>query len=298
MASPVQPLPRAHPMNSGDGSKPSDPGQQERSRPRLHIGGDASGIYNADRLSTVMVHADDPTPPPSSAQAPPRTAPAAYEALSADAPTPPPGADFIGGASAPGAVYQGTGRHQSVQRPYEPYGTGRQQVIHPPYGTGRHQPVHQPQPTGPQPVVPSRSTYNAEHITSTGFIPPTNFQPAPATQKKGGAAPRKNAHKKFQFNLSALTWFDDAGHSRRLQYAGGGFLAGAFAGLVLGIINAVLQGWEVVDGLGQLLFLAVFVGIVVAIVAAMRPERVDELLSRVSFFGERDNNKEQGSQDR
>lgn len=296
-------------MNSQDGSNPSDPQRPQGARPRLHIGGDASGQQFADRASTVMVHADDPTPPPTSmgppaerftpapgSMGPPaeRFTPAPtftqpqprvsttgphipYGSLGSDEPTPPPGQAYF------------TGPHQPAPQAHPGqsfYSTGPQQRVSQPYGTGQHQRV--------QP----RSAYDLEHITSTGFIPPTNFQPSAGGGKTTGSMPKVGAAKKevspgkFKINISGLTWLDDTAQIKRLQYGGGGFLAGAFAGLILGIINAALQGWEVVDGLGQLLFLAIFVGIVVAIVAAMRPERIDELLSQISFFSDRDNNED------
>lgn len=282
-------------MNSSDGSGgPNRPEQPPRNRPRLAVDGDAKSPY-ADRAATVMVEADDDlTPPPGSVRLPagrPTPPPVANRlsqampaigVLDADEPTPPPGGAF---GYQPTPPPTRTGAYGAVTGGHRPVTGAPQGVPGPGHGTGGYQGVQRPQGGGPltgqfrAPAGPGPNTgsYNAEHITNTGFIPTDSFKAIQAGDKNKPATGLSVGGRSFEV-------LEEADAMKRAQFAGGGLLAGAFAGVVLGVINAILQGWDVIDGLPQIAALALVLGIFCALVSALKPDRVEELLDQISFF--------------
>ena len=83
--------------------------------------------------------------------------------------------------------------------------------------------------------------------------------------------------------LPTWTWLDDATTARRITYGAGGLIAGVVVGIFFGLLNAVLQGWNISSGIGQLLSLAAICGTVCAAMAAARPARCNELLARLDI---------------
>ena len=284
-------------MNSSDGSGgKSWPEQTTGARRKLELQGDATSPY-ADRAATVMVDAgDDITPPPGSVRLPPgrptpppvanrlsQAMPAIGGGLDADEPTPPPGSL---GYAAPTPPPSRTGGYGAVP-PVNPAGTGAYHGVPGPGPggrpgggplTGQYRATGPGGPAGPGGAGPSTGAYNAEHITNTGFIPTGSFKavgPAGSSPAPGPTGVKKGLS--FEF-------MEDADTMKRVQYAGGGLLGGAFAGVVLGVINAILQGWDVIDGLPQIAALALILGMFCAVVSALKPDRVEELLDQISFF--------------
>ncbi len=299
-------------MNSSDGSG-GPPWQNEPSgsRPHLKVGGDAASPFS-DRASTVMVDtgaeeptplpgsirlaAEEPTPPPVSVRL---SQPMPAVGLGAEEPTPPPGTlSFDEPTPPPGALSHGptpppmmTGRH-GVVKP-----TGANPPI-----TGSFQGVSQ---TGGQRAVTGAQRSVGSPVSGT-FRAPSAGGPksgtfrAPSGPPSGPSGPGGPKSGTFQptGSFQALGSKAGSGTSKgsgggispdtmmRLQYAGGGFLGGAFAGVVLGVLNSVLQGWDVVDGLGQIMALAVLMGSGVGLIGALRPERLEELLDQVSFLSD------------
>lgn len=303
-------------MSSNDGSDRRDPQpNSEVPRRRLEIKGDVKNLAHADRVSTVAVYdpdiGSDPTPPPT--QPAPHTPqhqhfqsgpqqpiqPQPPEVLGADDPTPPPGSLTIPHTQSNPAVQrpdhypqQHHGHGTGPQQHYQGQGTGPQQHYQG-HGTG---PIQSVPGTGPHPslINAGSASHGSNHISNSGFIPTENFQPAIDAARKrrekqsGASTPRtkKISIGKVTIDIPDLTWLDDADRTMRLQYAGGGFLAGALLGTFLGILNTFLQGWDVADGVGQIFVLIFFFGLIAAAFAAMRPARVDKLLSRIKFFQE------------
>ncbi len=199
-----------------------------------------------------VLGADEPTPPPSSVSG-------AYEAvLGADEPTPPP---------------------SSVSGAYEAV-------------LGADDPTPPPV-SGPIPVERShhygheRSAFEQEDLSSIGFIPGRNFR-APEEASKKKPSPRDVTTRSITlagriFSLPSLTWLDDADTIQRAQYGGMGLIAGAVVGSALGVLNAFLQGWSLAAGSNQILALATLFGLICAVMAAMRPNRVDKILERLGI---------------
>ncbi|TXC69446.1 hypothetical protein FRC91_17775 [Bradymonadales bacterium TMQ1] len=118
-------------MSSDDGShRTSVPDPSGPQKPRLNVAGDLPSQANHDRLSTVMIHAEDPTPPPGHG---PNLAQHDPEET------------FPPGATVPAQSL--TGRHHAV--PQQNPGTGRHHAVAPQQhhaGTGRHHAVPQQNP--------------------------------------------------------------------------------------------------------------------------------------------------------
>lgn len=276
-------------MNSGDGSNPNQPprgASPSRARRKLELQGDLSYHPNADRISTVMVHADEdaPTPPPGALSLPPdrptpapvsqrfpsqavRAIPSQDDLLDPDEPTPLPGALTL-----PDEPTPLPGVYPAMPTP-TPIQTGRHASI-----TGAQAPIRPPSRQAYSPPPPqSQAAHDAEHITSTGFnYLAITAPPAPAKKKK---VPVTLKDLKNIKDLS-FAWLDDADNVERLQYAGGGALAGGIVGTLFGFLNIFFQGWELSDGTGQLVALMLIFALIFALLCALRPRRVDELLSR------------------
>lgn len=303
--------------DSSNKNRPHPPGRSTQQNRKLELQGDLSNVAHADRFSTVIVPGEnnEPTPPPRSIPtARPTQAPLSQrlpaisrqtqrEELHPDEPTPPPGSlSFPDEPTMPGFD---TGRQQAIQpahhRPHQPQPrpTGPQHPVQPPYPTGampaaRPTPapqanrVHPPRQTGAMPLPafepptptppPGSAAHDAEHITRTGFnilaiqAPPKPVKTSRPVSWKDFKNPK--SLKDVSFALS-----DDVEGEERLQYAAGGFLAGAVVGTILGFLNIFVQGWEIADGTGQLLGLAGLLGSIFAAVAALRPRRIDEILA-------------------
>ncbi|RAL20469.1 hypothetical protein DL240_16830 [Lujinxingia litoralis] len=125
---------------SSDNGRPRQPtypqtSPQPAARPRLNIGGDLPAHASQDRLSTVMVHADDPTPPPRGINASEHD----------------PDDTFPPGVSIP--AQRLTGQHHAVQQ-QQPQGfaTGQHNAAHLQQGqgfaTGQHNAAHLQQGQG------------------------------------------------------------------------------------------------------------------------------------------------------
>ena len=288
-------------MNSRDGSNSNLPPQGSRRgqpRKKLELEGDLSHVPHADRVSTVIVHADtdEPTPPPGALSYPPsrptpapisqrfpsqalHSIPSRAETLDPDEPTPLPGSLTL------------------PEEPTPPPGTYPAMPAPAPTQTGSFAPITRAQPrlTAPQaPVAPqstgkyqppppqSQASYDAEHLTSTGFNYLAITAPPQDPPKKKGPLSLKDL-KDFK-NLS-VTWLDSVDNIERLQYAGGGSLAGATLGVVLGFLNTFLQGWDLADGAGQIVGLMIIFALIFAIFCALRPRRVDQILARFNLSG-------------
>ena len=162
-----------------------------------------------------------------------------------------------------------------------------------------------PSPSGPPPLhEPPR---DPENITSTGFIPSETFSSRNKLQAIDGPAKTKETEKKSSpklplpdwmlrstqpksieignqtIRIPSMTWAEDTDPTQRLLYAGGGLIAGVLFGGILGILNALFQGWTIPQGTNQIFFLAGFLGLVFAPMAALRPSRVDRLLARIGI---------------
>lgn len=67
----------------------------------------------------------------------------------------------------------------------------------------------------------------------------------------------------------------------RVIYAGAGFGVGVILGLMLGVLNSILEGISIMGGLGLTLQIAVWLGLVIGIVTAWRPRRFDAAFERL-----------------
>lgn len=242
-------------MSSSDGSDEQeaidrmathvyDPEPSEPSTPRNAV---PPGVPDANE---PVAGPDDPTPPP--------TASGAYEqVLGADDPTPPP--------TTSGAYEQVLGADDPT----------------PPPTSATPPPAHDTS------AGRGRSAHDAEHLSDIGYIPGSNFKAPDAakSKKRRSDSPRQANGRTVTvagrtFNLPSLRWLDDADTLRRAQYGGMGLIAGALMGGVLGVLNAFLQGWSIAQGSGQLLALAAIFGVICAVMAAMRPNRVDRIFEK------------------
>ncbi len=133
---------------------------------------------------------------------------------------------------------------------------------------------------------PPQSAPPDEPISRTGFIPNENFQ-RPSRPDKDLATDDTDRPSitigNFTLSAPTLTWLDSASTKERLLYAGGGLLAGLLIGGVIGVLNTVLQGSQIIDETGLIFALAFFFGIICAPMAAMRPRRVDKLLAKIGI---------------
>ncbi|TXD42782.1 hypothetical protein FRC96_02535 [Lujinxingia vulgaris] len=302
-------------MSSDDGShRPPAPARPGAQKPRLNVAGDLPTQANHDRVSTVMIHAEDPTPPPGH-----RPNLAQHD----------PEETFPPGASVPAQSL--TGQHRSPhQRPaHQPQGpaTGQhnaahlqqhrsgQQHAHPQQGfTGQHNAAHlqQGSATGQhnaahlqqgftgrhnaahlQQGYASQSAHDAEHLTNTGFIPTEAFKAARAQQQAAGGKKPARARRiqiggrTFElpsFGMSEMS----ADAKQRVIYSICATMAGGLIGFVLGAFNARLQGWTVSEGTAEMHLLAMVCALTFGIMAYMRPQQVDQVLVKIGLLSAAD----------
>ncbi len=238
-------------MSSDDHNKNDNSPKSQR----LVLGGDSPQMANADRVSTVLV--SDPVKQQIGGGYGPNAEPT-HPFIDAEEPTPPP---------------VGAGSFLDAEAPTPPPAAGdfldAEEPTPPPISV----------PSGPTPSRPTaKAVHDAEHITSTGFIPSETFKmPAEEGKKK------KSKRGTRKFSLPSFRWLDDGELQQRLAYGGGGMLAGALVGGIMGVLNAFLQGWSVAQGSAQIIGLAILVGLVFAIMAAMKPSRVDHVMERLGL---------------
>ncbi len=156
--------------------------------------------------------------------------------------------------------------------------------------TGRQPAISEPNADTKPLKEPDFPEMAPEDITSTGFIPNENFRaPNKSKSKSGQGKLRKTDAKKtidvgkWTITIPSMKWLEDAEPIERLQYGGGGLLAGVVFGALLGILNALLQGWAIIDGAGQIFFLAISLGLFCAVLAALRPARADKLFTKLGL---------------
>jgi hypothetical protein len=259
-------------MSSDDKNK-SDQAAKPK---RLVLGGDAEQMPNADRVSTVMVN--DPIKQKNLIDGAPggeygADAEPTNPFIKAGEPTPPPRGNFID----PDEPTPPTSR-PAPQAPLQPANRPRQPARQQAAPRQQAPPRQQQRAPHQRDSSKSKSAYDAEHISNTGFIPSETFK-VPAVEGKK----KKSKRGKKKFSLPNFRWLDDGDMQQRLAYGGGGLLAGALAGGIMGVLNAFLQGWSVAQGATQIIGLAVLVGLAFAIMAAMKPSRVDHLMDRLGL---------------
>ena len=202
------------------------------------------------------------------------------------------GSDFADIDRSPTAVYDPN--QPASTAPAPPPTTSRNRAVTggQPAITGNQPAVSGPEPTEQRPLeMADFPEPDPEDITSTGFIPNENFKApkksTPTSSPRDMILKRKAKRKisvgKLTLTVPTMNWLENADPIERLQYGGGGLLAGALIGAILGILNALLQGWTIVDGIGQIFFLTIFLGIFCAILAALRPARADELFTKLGL---------------
>lgn len=254
-------------MSADDTSK-QGPAKGPRGKKKLVLGDRPDDHRRIDRMATVLVD-DDSAAESADDQAYGDDAETTQPFIDADDPTPPPSGMSADDRKLPptGPMPDDRDAPPLADGPSDDY-LAADEPTPPPTGAGQNPPTAQ---------APS-SAHDAEHITSTGFIPSETFKmPAvegPQKKKRGGPS---------KFSLPSFVWLDDGELPQRLAYGGGGLLAGAFAGGLLGIANAFLQGWSLAQGAGQIMALAAIVGLFFAAMAAMKPSRVDHLLDRLGL---------------
>ena len=133
--------------------------------------------------------------------------------------------------------------------------------------------------------APTPPPQDFESISSSGFIPQTNFQKPSSAQPSTSSSSSQPAWKEHLpdfFKGRSLKTKDDAELADRLQFGGGGVLAGAIIGTFLGLLNTVLQGWHISAGLPQIFALAALLAFLFGAMGALRPRRIQSLLDSLN----------------
>lgn len=113
--------------------------------------------------------------------------------------------------------------------------------------------------TSSLPSMPQPSQVSGD-FSSAGFIPPQAFKaPAPEAARAGGSQSSVDMSIRVRFGLSGAT---------------GGAVLGGF----LGILNAMLVGMTVTEGMPQTVSLIALLALVLGAIAFYRPQRVEDLL--------------------
>ncbi|MFU8802386.1 MAG: hypothetical protein ACNA8W_01125 [Bradymonadaceae bacterium] len=170
-----------------------------------------------------------------------------------------------------------------LQSPFAP-----QQTPYPP-AQSPFTPQQTPHPPAQSPFAPQQTPFpmaNRPPASNTGPFLSATFTPAHNMPAQGAAQPGFNPQPGpggfgtpgFVKPTTGTIKKDELGTKLRVQFALGAIAAGALVGALMGIINAKVQGWTVLQGSSQLFTLALAMAVVFGIVAYLRPDRIEELL--------------------
>ncbi len=132
---------------------------------------------------------------------------------------------------------------------------------------------------------PAKTTGAFGQISSAGMTSPGFQQPAKTTGAFGQISSAGMMSPGFQQPALAQNPVNNPAHIKkvRIRYAVAASGCGAILGFLLGVMNSALQGWEVSQGMPQILILTALFALGFAAIGYLRRERVDELLAQADL---------------
>ncbi len=128
----------------------------------------------------------------------------------------------------------------------------------------------------PQQQVSNTGSMPQQQVSKTGSMPQ---QQRPDTGMQAGF--RKDTSGFMAVQRRSAEPEEEVDFQLRIIYAGSGFGVGLLLGVGLGVLNSVLENIDPMQGLGLTLQIAVWLGLIVGIVAGWKPRRFDNAWNRL-----------------
>jgi hypothetical protein len=140
--------------------------------------------------------------------------------------------------------------------------------------------------TGGQQQVSNTGSMPQQQVSNTGSMPQqvSNTGSMPQQQRPDTgmqAGFRKDTSGFMAVQRRTAEPEEEVDFQLRIIYAGSGFGVGLLLGVGLGVLNSVLENIDPMQGLGLTLQIAVWLGLIVGIVAGWKPRRFDNAWNRL-----------------